>query len=361
MADLTKIYEGADLSGATNGVVYLPILRSGTLEAADVFAGAASAGAAVFEVRKNNVVVPGLGALTIPNGAKIGSVTGLSIALLKGDEIVLNLVSGSVSAPITLNLIVNEAAADADAEAFIEAAALTDETQKTAIRKLVKDLKAALLWDKLAAIYPFVGGTAASHKWNLRDARDLDAAFRLTFNGGWTHGSGGAQPNGTTGYADTKLIPSQVLEDQDRAHLSFYSRTNDLTGSQMPIGSNGEDGTQVFQLNITSANGVAGDVDSVAVFTPANTLGFFVVTRAGARSLKVFQAGVLKTTDNVEHTGIVSAAAVWIGARNLNGFALNPAVHQCAFASIGDGLTRYESAKFQNIVQAFQVGLNRAV
>ena len=98
-----------------------------------------------------------------------------------------------------------------DAQAFITAAGITDPTQISAINSLVNGLQADGIWTKMKAIYPFVGGTATTHKYNLKDPRDLDAAFRLVFNGGWTHSSTGATPNGTNGYADTKLVPSSVL------------------------------------------------------------------------------------------------------------------------------------------------------
>ena len=106
--DLTKIYDGADLSGAVSGVIYLPVVRNSTLEKVSARSDAAQAGAAVFEVRKNNVVIAGLSGLTIPGGAKVGAVSGLSVALADGDEITLNLLSGDVSAPVTLNLTVED-------------------------------------------------------------------------------------------------------------------------------------------------------------------------------------------------------------------------------------------------------------
>ena len=56
---------------------------------------------------------------------------------------------------------------DADAQAFITAAVITDNTQITAINTLVTDLKAYNIWSKMKALYPFVGGTASTHKWNL--------------------------------------------------------------------------------------------------------------------------------------------------------------------------------------------------
>ena len=53
----------------------------------------------------------------------------------------------------------SSAATDADADAFIAAAGITDATQKSAINTLVVGLKADSLWTKMKAIYPFVGGT----------------------------------------------------------------------------------------------------------------------------------------------------------------------------------------------------------
>ena len=70
---------------------------------------------------------------------------------------------------------------DPDAQAFITAASITDPTQQSAINQLVVDLKGYSIWTKMSAIYPMVGGTASSHKFNLKDPRDLDAAFRLVF------------------------------------------------------------------------------------------------------------------------------------------------------------------------------------
>jgi len=102
-----------------------------------------------------------------------------------------------------------------EAKAFGDAAGITDETQQRALATLVADLKAInatqadfVNFDTPAnsiclAIYPFVGGTADAHKWNLKDPRDNDSAFRLSFFGGWTHAATGAKPNGTTGYAKT--------------------------------------------------------------------------------------------------------------------------------------------------------------
>ena len=58
---------------------------------------------------------------------------------------------------------------DADALAFITAANITDTTQKSAINTLVTQLKTYGIWSKLKAVYPFIGGTAEQHRWNLKN------------------------------------------------------------------------------------------------------------------------------------------------------------------------------------------------
>lgn len=94
---------------------------------------------------------------------------------------------------------------DPDALAFLTAAEISDPIITSAINTLVIDIKNVGIWTKMKAIYPFVGGTATTHKWNLKDPRDLNIAFRLTFNGGWVHSSNGVLSNGTNSFADTFL------------------------------------------------------------------------------------------------------------------------------------------------------------
>ncbi len=76
----------------------------------------------------------------------------------------------------------------------------------------------------MRALYPFVGGTASTHKFNLKNPLDTNAAYRLTFFGGVTHSSNGIIGNGTNGYADTFLANNVMA--QSNAHISVYSRTN---------------------------------------------------------------------------------------------------------------------------------------
>jgi hypothetical protein len=81
--------------------------------------------------------------------------------------------------------------------AWIAATGETDLTILGALNTLESDMATYGLTAKMKALYPMVGGTAGKHKFNFMDAQDTDGAFRLVFNGGWTHSSTGALPNGS--------------------------------------------------------------------------------------------------------------------------------------------------------------------
>lgn len=109
-----------------------------------------------------------------------------------------------------------------EAAAFILAAGITDAAQKSALHNFVKDIKAINAIDAgfvdfsnpanstCIAIYPFVGGNATAHKFNLINPLNTDAAKRLVFNGTVTHNSRGIKGNGSTGYVSTKIMCAEL-------------------------------------------------------------------------------------------------------------------------------------------------------
>jgi hypothetical protein len=251
---------------------------------------------------------------------------------------------------------------DADALAFITAASITDSTQQSAINTLVTQLKTYGIWTKLKAVYPFVGGNATSHKWNLKDPRDLDAAYRLVFNGGWTHSSTGALPNGTTAYADTKLTPSSVLATSS-THVSVYSRTN-ATGNYADMGAIQGIGTSYLQLLTKwSDNIFYGQMydTNFSDNTVTDSLGFFVGNRQSATGVKLIKNSTVITSKT---SNVISSitSPLYLGARNNNNVnAQNYSLREQAFASIGDGLTDTEASNFYTAVQTYQTTLGRQI
>jgi hypothetical protein len=249
---------------------------------------------------------------------------------------------------------------DPDAQAFITAAAITDPTQQAAINTLVVDLKGYSIWTKMKALYPFVGGTASSHKFNLKNPLDTDAAFRLVFSGGWTHSSTGATPNGTNAYADSKLNANTTL-NLNNSSISYYSRENKPTSCLMGAGFNQSsivlipkfssgDNTDYSNVYSTTSNQTA----------QSNTQGLFLANRIISTSFKCFQNGVVYLNKNISSVSKPNSN-VFIGARSETIFGQQYTSNQCAFASIGDGLDDTESANFYTAVQAFQTALNRNI
>jgi hypothetical protein len=264
--------------------------------------------------------------------------------------------------------LVGTPAGDADANAFIAAAAITNPTQKSAIETLVVDLKGYGIWSKMKALYPFVGGTASQHKFNLKNPLDTDAAFRLVFNGGWTHSSTGSTPNGINAYADTKCNPFLNLTGYSQ-HLSMYSRTQSIAVSGVQMGcyaasANSEMNLYQYYNVINAKGGSCYEYPTYAVaVNNQNTLGLQINSRTANNSLKLhFNNSLLQTNTNVEtktrpNANVYLGASNWIDASTASQYT----PHQTAFNSIGDGLTDTEAANYYTAVQAFQTTLSRNV
>jgi hypothetical protein len=255
--------------------------------------------------------------------------------------------------------IVGVAPVDPDAQAFITAAAITDPTQQSAINTLVTDLKGYNIWTKFKAIYPIVGGTAATHKWNLKDPRDLDAAFRLTFATGWTHSANGMTPLLT--FADTKLIPSTaIFGSNQNIHLTYYSRSNTAGGYEFGNSLSG-DGSSFGISSKYSNNNIYVFFGAFVNIAIPTGLGFAMANSTSA-GVKAIKNGVVVRTGAVASVNINSfTRATYLGADNRLGVAAEFSTKQCAFASIGEGLTDAEATNLYTAVQAYQTTLSRQV
>lgn len=249
---------------------------------------------------------------------------------------------------------------DADAEAFSNAAGLSSSTHKSAIDDLVVDLKAASLWVKLEVIYPFVGGSASTHKFNLKDPQDTDGAFRGTMNGTITHNSNGVTGNGTDGYIDTHYNQS-VDGAEDNEHVSVYSRT-DGAADTIEIGcvNSSSFGTRMF----LRANTVNFAVRSQTAFQVSATndgtaLGYFSLNRttsAGYRARhNASNTDVTRTSDIAPQNGSFVVLAQNRVGSTVSGFS----ARNLAWAALGQGLTEAEDSSLKDIVVAYQTALSR--
>jgi hypothetical protein len=248
---------------------------------------------------------------------------------------------------------------DPDAQAFITAAAITDPTQQSAINQLVVDLKGYSIWTKMKAIYPIVGGTAATHKWNLKDPRDLDAAFRLTFASGWTHSSTGMTP--TNAYADTFFVPSTHLGVNSNS-LGYYSGTNLSETSSDPVNMGSLDsvtqGMLLLKSNTTLSSRLNGSLIS---YSTATMKGFFSVSRQSSTLTDIYLNGSQVSTGN--SGGTLPTNKIFIGTTAIGSgaYASGYVKNDFRFVYLSDGLNDTEMSNFYTAVQAFQTTLGRQV
>ena len=250
---------------------------------------------------------------------------------------------------------------DPDAQAFFTAAGITDNTQKTAVNQLVLDLKSYSLWSKFSAIYPYVGGTATTHKFNLKNPLDTNAAFRILWVGGVTHTSNGIVGNGTNGYGETYVQPSTNLT-QNSSHLAFWSKTNSqITASEM-----GYSDTLLnagFRIATRNASNQASyqvndNVNTIASSVTDST-GFWIASRTASNSRKLYRNGSPILTNTTVSTGISAVTIPVLAFKSYTGALAGYAAKTHSFASIGQGFNDTEAANFYTAVNLFQTTLGR--
>jgi hypothetical protein len=255
--------------------------------------------------------------------------------------------------------------------AFITAAGITDPTQINAINRLVLNYKgqgnlnnSVDLWTGSNAIYPIVGGSATSHMYNLKDPRNLDAAFRLAFSGGWTHDSNGMTSNGTNAFANTFLKPSDISLNSIRG-VSYNRTNNTLSGYRNLFGSTNAAFTSSLSIdsgaNLSTkrywANAFNNEDNTVATI-----LGLNAVIRTASNVVGGFR-NTTKTMTSTRSSVSANSLNIYIAANNLNNVvqANTYLDSNFAFVDFGSGISDTNYLLLNSIILQFQTDLGRNV
>jgi len=252
---------------------------------------------------------------------------------------------------------------DPDAQAFLTAAGITNAALGNALNNLVVNAKAHGWWSLCNAIYPMIGGTATTCKYNLKDPRDLDAAFRLTFNGSPTFASTGVTW-GTNKYADTHLVPNTTLS-QNSSHFSIWCTTATAPASFGGSAIGGDNSTSpyfeiswdggatpriFYALNSILDNGQ----------TPVNRQGLTLVSRGSASTIiYYFNGAQIASTSRTSSTP--STFSIYLGAyhetpgNTVDGFDNG----EYAFATIGSNISSTIQSLMYTDIQTFNGALGR--
>jgi hypothetical protein len=199
-------------------------------------------------------------------------------------------------------------------------------------------------------------------KYNLKDPRDTDSAFRLTTGGTSTIGYSGFKGDGVSGYLDTNLASATALNPSS-INLSVYVRTavgtnQSLIAARYSAAFNQllTAGSNNFRVNFNSP----GNFDS-ATNSLTGIVGFALASKTSVNSIKVYRNTTLVTEDTrtTGTGGVIESFA--IGSYKSAGVYSTFGRHETSFATIGDGLTDYEAKALYWIVQKYQTSLGRQV
>ena len=231
---------------------------------------------------------------------------------------------------------------------FIKATGIVDTKLQTNLDSLITRGKRHGWWDLCNVIYPFAGGTEASCKFNLKDPRDSDTAFRLSFIGGsWTFTSVSANP-GASGYGYTYFNPSIQIADPNSCHLSVYSM-DDVAGEadNADIGAYDTTGLGFYlstRDNFPDSSGKPFVEVSKSSFqgSGVNGAGFFLMSKTSATNASLYQASSLVGADSAAVSGKLPNLSLFICNQNYNGapepYLLGFSQRGLAFVTIGSGI-----------------------
>lgn len=220
-------------------------------------------------------------------------------------------------------------------------------------------------WDIHDAIYPFTGGTAAEHKWNLKDPRDLDAAFRITWSGTVTHDSEGITGNGSTGYGNTHYIPSSEQTASSSSFQMYCSSENNGGGSDTVDMGVYQSGTQSQNLTINHATQEIGWRRDAGYFGhtsgPGTAQGFTSNSRDGGTAVNSYRDG--SSAGSTSNAGTANRPSIAVFILNTNN-AGSPYTdgwsnETFSFITIGGGLSTTEMVDDYTVVHNGQKILNR--
>jgi hypothetical protein len=242
---------------------------------------------------------------------------------------------------------------DVDTQKFIDSSGITDQVEKFAVNNFVKQLKDSSLWEKFLAVYPMLGGTAATAKWNLKDPRNLDAAYRLTFNGTPVFAATGVLFPTIADYAETHLADS-AIGGYSNSSISYYSRTqNAISGYDMGC-TDGAIPYNELSIIADSPNNSEWFGFKQNILT-ANTTGLFMLSSSSTNVTR-YRNGVVVSSKGSAPNNSYTNLTILIGKSRVS---LNRGQKECALATIGYGLTDAQALTFYNIVQYFVNALSR--
>jgi hypothetical protein len=255
---------------------------------------------------------------------------------------------------------------DLDASKVIEAVRSTGVTITLPMRHyahyLCSNTKNIGTWQNSNAVYGFVGGTAASHKFNWKNPIDTDGAFRLTPVGAGTFTNNANGMKGASASAMNTFVNRNTLVNGD-THFSNYTTVDDPTGdAAMGVINVALAFNLIQRVNGLRNVQLPGSTLNVGNIYPALsvTKGYHIAT-ISSNSLSYFYKGVPQIASSANNVTLenFSGNIYVVGRNDLSSTTLG-SLKTYGYFSIGSGFTDTQSIQQSQIVKNAQTILNRA-
>jgi hypothetical protein len=255
--------------------------------------------------------------------------------------------------------------ANAYLTAVVDAGGTIDTTISAATRTLFTSLVSNGLYDKLVAIYPYIGGVANSSAINGVNP----GTYNITWFGGMTFSNSGATGNGTNGYGETGIdfqtgigtslfvsgtIGAYVndIPSVSRAMIASGPRSFSGTDARALIGNNGGD----YGTSTAGPGGPAGygRIDIPSSFEK----GQYMFSSSGTSKneiLKVSSTGQTFFSNSVGISKGGEPGKLYVFRRE-DGFYFNG---RQSFNFVASALTQSEMTTLGNLINTYQTSLNR--
>lgn len=255
---------------------------------------------------------------------------------------------------------------DPDAQAFIDATGITG-TDATAINTLVLDLKGANLWTKMYALWPFVGGTSTTNRYNLIDTTQ----YLLSFSGSQTFNSTGWFNNSISpdNGARTGFNPITQVTDLNDFGIGYYAGNPTSTGT-IDIGSwPGSGGNSSIYLSADLAGGTGLYISDfyseaqnrivTANGASGNVVGMWSVQRTANNVMKAYRGGTNIATNTTTRTDSPPNWDISIGGTATATQIIQNKDQKYQLLYFSYGLNDSQMTSLNTIVEDFQTNVGR--
>jgi hypothetical protein len=261
---------------------------------------------------------------------------------------------------------------DEDVKKFVAVNKTKSLLEISELDKLVRALKAAGLWTKFHAIYPFVGADLAAKTYNIVNV----SKHQIGWGSGASSVTKGVDFDGTTnGFGDLNLNfaslgYSQIVD----VHVSFYTSDANTVGQNIAWGAvqdisvpGGDDRmTFVFDgiglnyfTDMWAQGGIAGRVVVYNYLDPGDG-GFYITTTKAQNDLRVRRDNVLRGFYNSNRVvSPVPNLDLYMGAINADNVATVGTTRSFGLFTVGYGLTDTECDSITTIFKTFLNALGR--